>query len=171
VIEDILAQSHLLVDSLTFQSGTIALSALRTIDDTPAHAGPLAQLLGIRFDEIGGGRCVTSLEVKHHLLNPHGIAHGGVAFALADTACGGALLSVLGQPGVVTQDVQIRYHGPARPGRITAAAELVYLGKRTATLHCRVSQDATLIATVSATYALLSAEELAELRPVGADRR
>jgi uncharacterized protein (TIGR00369 family) len=167
MIEDILAQSHLLVDTLAFQAGTVALSALRTIGDTPSLAGPFSQLLGVTFGEVGSGRCVATLEVKHHLLNPHGIAHGGVTFALADTACGAALLSVLREPRMVTQDIQIRYHGPARPGPIVATAELIYLGKRTATLQCRVSQEATLIATVSATYALLSVEELTELRPAG----
>jgi acyl-CoA thioesterase len=164
LIEDIIAQSHLVVDSLTFQDGAIALSALRTIGDSTSHAGPFAQLLGIRFDEWGDGRCRATLDVRHHLLNPHGIAHGGVAFALADTACGGALLSLLGKPRMVTQDVHIRYHGPARPGAIEAAAEVAHLGKRTATIQCRVSQDKTLIATISATYALLSEDELKELR-------
>jgi acyl-CoA thioesterase len=167
VIEDIIAQSHLLVDTLDFQSGTVALSALRTIGDANARAGPFAQLLGVTFSHFGGGRCTATLQVRHHLLNPHGIAHGGTTFALADTACGGALLSVLGNPRMVTQDMQIRYHGPARLGVIEAAAEVVYLGKRTATIHCQVSQEGLLIATVSATYALLSQEELAELRPAG----
>lgn len=160
MIEDIIAQSHLLVDSLTFDQGTVALSALRAIGDSVTRAGPFAQLLGIQFHEMAGGRCTASLEVKQHLLNPHGIAHGGVTFSLADSACGGAALSAYGGPGVVTQDMQIRYHGPARPGRIVAQADVIHLGKRTVTVQCRVTQNDLLIGSVTATFALLSEAEL-----------
>lgn len=164
LIEDIIAQSHLLVDTLTFEQGTVALSALRAIEDGVNRAGPFAQLLGIQFQEMADGRCTASLEVKQHLLNPHGIAHGGVAFSLADSACGGAALSAYGGPGVVTQDMQIRYHGPARPGRIVARAEVIHFGKRTITTDCRVTQNGVLIASVTATFALLSEAELGVVR-------
>ncbi|MGB3712892.1 MAG: PaaI family thioesterase [Candidatus Promineifilaceae bacterium] len=164
MIEDINAQAHLLIDSLTFEAGTIALSALRSIDDSQSHAGPFTRLLGITFHEFGEGRCRASLEIKHHLLNPLGIAHGGVAFSLADSASGGAALSALGEPRIVTQDMQIRYHGPARLGIIVAEAEVLHHGQRTLTTLCRVSQDKILIASVTATFAILSEQELRLIR-------
>jgi acyl-CoA thioesterase len=160
LIEDVIAQSHVLVDSLTFKDGTIALAALRTIGDSPSQAGAFAQLLGLEFDEISNGRCTASLEVKEHLLNPHGIAHGGVTFSLADSTSGGAALSVLGTPRIVTQDMQIRYHGPVRPGAIVARAEVVHHGQRTITTQCRVTQNDLLVATVTATFAILSDKEV-----------
>jgi acyl-CoA thioesterase len=163
LIEDVIAQSHVLVDTLNFQDGTVALAALRTLSEGRGEAGPFAQLLGITFSEFGGGRCTAVLEVKHHLLNPHGIAHGGVTFSLADTACGGAALSILGQPLIVTQDMHIRYHGPARPGTIVAQAEVIHHGRRTMTVQGRVTQNETLIASVTVTYALLTENERTEL--------
>ena len=101
MIEDVIAQNHTLVDSLTFNEGVVAKSALQAIGETADQAGPFAQLLGMKFEEMAGGRCRASLQVKQHLLNPHGIAHGGVTFALADSTCGGAALSAVGAPSGV----------------------------------------------------------------------
>ena len=164
MIEDVIAQSHTLVDTLTFEEGVVALSALRTIGDTPAKAGAFAQLLGTSFDEMDVGCCKASLMVKQHLLNPHGIAHGGVAFSLADSACGGAALTALGEPHILTQDMQIRYHGPARLGKIVAHAEVIHRGQRTITVQCRVTQAEILIASVTATFAILSPAELSAMK-------
>jgi acyl-CoA thioesterase len=163
LIEDVIAQNHLLVDSLTFNEGVMAKSVLQTIGETTDQAGPFAQLLGIRFEELAGGRCTASLQVRQHLLNPHGIAHGGVTFSLADSACGGAALSAVGEPRILTQDMQIRYHGPARPGTITASAEVIHHGQRTITVQGQVRQDEILIASVSATFAILAPSEMAGL--------
>jgi acyl-CoA thioesterase len=169
LIEDINAQAHLLIDTLTFEAGTIALSALRSIDGSQSHAGPFTRLLGVTFHDFGEGRCKASLEVKHHLLNPLGIAHGGVAFSLADSTSGGAALSALGEPRIVTQDMQIRYHGPARLGIIVAEAETVHHGQRTITTSCRVTQAEILIASVTATFAILSEQELQLVRASSAE--
>ena len=160
MIEDVIAQAHMVVDSLTFQEGTIALSALRTIGDSASHPGPFSQLLGIKFHNLADGQCTASLEVKEHLLNPLGIAHGGVTFSLADSACGGAALSAIGAPRIVTQDLQIRYHGPVRPGKLIAQAEVVHFGTRTITTQCRVTQMELLVATISATFAILDEDEM-----------
>lgn len=163
MIEDVIAQSHLVLDSLIFKEGLVALSALKTIGETPGQGGAFAQLLGIQFQEVKDGRCKASLEVKDHLLNPLGIAHGGVTYSLADSACGGAALSSLGAPRVVTQDMQIRYHGPARMGTLLAKAEVVHHGQRTITVQCMVTQAELLLASTTATFAILSDEELATI--------
>lgn len=164
MIEDILAQSHLLVDSMTFEQGSIALSALRTLDESQSHAGPFSRLIGINYLTFGDGKCTATLQVRQHLLNPLGIAHGGVTFALADSTCGGAALSALGSPGLVTQDLQIRYHGPARMGEILAEAEVIHKGKRTITVNCQITQNNTLIASVTGTFAILSDSEVGDIK-------
>jgi uncharacterized protein (TIGR00369 family) len=159
MIEDIIAQSHLIVDSLTFEDGVIALSALRTINESQSPVGSFGRLLGIKFDEVGQGSSKASLEVKQHLLNILGIAHGGVTFSLADSTCGAAAMSAFGAPGIVTQDMQIRYHGPVKPGIINAQADVIHLGTRTIVTQCYISQEDLLIASVTATFAILSEEE------------
>ena len=128
--------------------------------ETPSRIGPFSQLLGITFETVNEGRCVATLEVKEHLLNILGIAHGGATFSLADSASGGAALSAIGAPRIVTQDMQIRYHGPVRPGKIMAEAEVIHFGERTITVLCQVKQDELLVASTSATFAILSEEEL-----------
>ena len=160
MIEDIIAQSQTIVDSLTDRQGTVALSALRTIYDHPDGPGPFAQLLGMNFEEMEDGRSIVSLKVNEHHLNPHGIAHGGVTFSLADSACGGAAVSAIGEPRIVTQDMLIRYHGPARPGKITASARVIHHGQRTITVDCQVNQEQILVASATATFAILSDSEL-----------
>lgn len=149
---------------MTFETGSIALSALRTLDENRSHGGPFSQLIGINYLTLRDGKCTASLQVRQHLLNPLGIAHGGVTFALADSTCGGAALSALGTPTLVTQDLQIRYHGPARMGEIVAAAEVVHLGKRTITVQCRVTQEDVLIASVTGTFAILTGQEVGEIK-------
>ena len=41
---------------------------------------------GIRIEEARAGYCRLSMELRDDMLNGHGIAHGGMVFALADTA-------------------------------------------------------------------------------------
>jgi len=41
---------------------------------------------GIRIDEARAGYCRLSMELREDMLNGHRIAHGGMVFALADTA-------------------------------------------------------------------------------------
>lgn len=164
MIEDAIAQSHALIDSLSADDHTIAIDALRSIQGGQSFSGPFTRLIGVHYDHIGDGRCTASIEVRRHLLNPLGIAHGGVTFSLADTACGTAAVSALGGPRVVTQDMQIRYHGPGRPGAMTAEARVIHHGQRTITTECRVRQDGVMLASVTATFAILSEAEVMVVR-------
>jgi len=41
---------------------------------------------GIRIEEARKGYCRLSMELRPDMLNGHGTAHGGIVFALADTA-------------------------------------------------------------------------------------
>jgi acyl-CoA thioesterase len=45
-----------------------------------------AQALGIRIDSVGPGRATLSMPVRGDMVNGHHICHGGLIFALADTA-------------------------------------------------------------------------------------
>lgn len=41
---------------------------------------------GIRIEEVRAGYCRLAMELRGDMLNGHGTAHGGMVFALADTA-------------------------------------------------------------------------------------
>ncbi len=45
-----------------------------------------AQWLGARLDSIEEGRATMTMPVTRNMLNGHGICHGGMIFAFADTA-------------------------------------------------------------------------------------
>lgn len=45
-----------------------------------------AQALGIRIDSVGPGHATLSMPVRGDMVNGHHICHGGLIFALADTA-------------------------------------------------------------------------------------
>ena len=52
--------------------------------------------MGLEMVERGEARAVTALTVGPHHLNPHGVVHGAVVYALADQGMGAALYSLLG---------------------------------------------------------------------------
>lgn len=45
-----------------------------------------AQALGLRIDSVAPGRASLSMPVRSDMVNGHHICHGGLIFALADTA-------------------------------------------------------------------------------------
>jgi acyl-coenzyme A thioesterase PaaI-like protein len=49
-------------------------------------------------------------------------------------------------------------------GEIIAEAVVIHLGKRTITVQCQVSQEQVLIASVTGTFAILTAQEVGEIK-------
>jgi acyl-CoA thioesterase len=74
---------------------------------------------GIRIDEARAGYCRLSLELRDDMLNGHRIAHGGIVFALADTAfayvCNGR------NERAVAAQASIVFLGSAEAGEILVA--------------------------------------------------
>ena len=84
---------------------------------------------GMRIDEVDEGRAVLSLDVAGHHCNGHGICHGGVTFALADSAFAFACNSR--NQTTVAQHNDITYIAPAHEGdTLTADAREVSLAGR-----------------------------------------
>jgi uncharacterized protein (TIGR00369 family) len=156
MLEDIVAQCHVLIDSMTVEQLTVALAALRRIgQDRGAQGGPLGRLLGVEFTEFTQGRCTCSAEIGEHVWNPHQVAHGAFVYALVDYAMGGAVTSLLTDAGLrpVTLDLQIRYHRPARRGRLSASAHVVWQGEQIVTLAGEVRNESNqIIATATGAY-------------------
>jgi len=51
---------------------------------------PWARALGVEYLEIRRGYCRLALTLRPHMLNFHGLPHGGVIFSVADIAFGAA---------------------------------------------------------------------------------
>ena len=81
---------------------------------------------GMRIDEIDEGFAVLSLTVEKKHTNGHGICHGGVTFALADSAFAFACNSR--NQSTVAQHNTISYTTPVRLGDVlTATAKEISL--------------------------------------------
>ncbi len=132
----------------------------RSSDEPTADFGdfPLRQFLGMELtgDEPGVGIATVDISAAH--LNPNGVAHGAVLFALVDTAMGKSTMSVIDEPGryCASIEVSLRFIRPAVTGVLTATATVVKRGRNVVHLDARVvGGDERLVATAAGTFAIL----------------
>ncbi len=111
--------------------------------------------LGLKFEERRSGysRCTLVVTPAHH--NPHGVVHGAVVFAMADTGMGAALYPTL-EAGEIcaTIEVKINYFKPVVSGVLSCVTELVNRGKTVANLESGVYLGDTLVAKANGNYAI-----------------
>lgn len=101
---------------------------------------PFAEHLGIEVTEAENGHAEGRLELEAvHSSNPDTlVAHGGVAYALADTVAGAAVISESG--GISpTIDMRIDYLAPATGGELHAEADVARSGNSVATADVTVT--------------------------------
>lgn len=101
---------------------------------------------GMDLVEVDEGRAVLTLTVGDHHCNGHGICHGGVTHALADSAFAFACNSR--NVATVGQHTMMSYLAPGKKGDLlTATATEVTVTGRSGIYDVRVTnQDNTLIA-------------------------
>ncbi len=96
-------------------------------------------------------KCQVKLTITEHSLNPYGIVHGGLTFALGDTAMG-VLCKVMGK-NVVTLDSNINYLKPGKGSYLLAIPKLIKMGKTTCVLTTEIfDEKSDLIAVMYGTY-------------------
>ncbi|SDM69899.1 acyl-CoA thioesterase [Fictibacillus solisalsi] len=110
---------------------------------------PYASFLGIRLTELGKGTAVAEIEVKDHMLNSHGTAHGAVLFALADFVFAAACNSH-GKTSVGLSTT-MNYMAAGKAGStIKATAVEEKKNNRTAWYNIRLESDGELLAVMEA---------------------
>lgn len=119
---------------------------------------PLLKTLGIELQEIGESHAVMTLKVDEMHANYMGGAHGGLIATLADTVSFFPRLLVPSGIVCTTTSLNVTYVRPAVIGEtLTARSELLHLGRRMASVECRiVNGEGKLIAHSSATLMVLS---------------
>jgi acyl-CoA thioesterase len=118
---------------------------------------PYADLIDLAFDERRSGHSRCSLQVARKHLNPHGVAHGAVLYALADTGMGAALYPTLAEGELcATIEIKISYFKPVTAGRIVCTTELVNRGKAVAHLESSLHVGGTLVARAAGSYAIFT---------------
>jgi acyl-CoA thioesterase len=98
-----------------------------------------SQALGMTLDEVGPGTATLRMTVREDMVNGHGIGHGGLTFALADSAFAFACNSY--NRRTVAAGAEIRFRRPTRTGDILVA---------TAVERERDNRDGTYDVTVTA---------------------
>ena len=117
---------------------------------------PFGEQLGIKFGEpSSGGRSRCTLTVTGEHLNPHGVVHGAVLFAMADTGMGAALYPTLDAGEIcATIEVKINYFKPVVSGELACVTELVNRGKTVPNLESSLYLGETLVARANGNYAI-----------------
>ena len=130
-----------------------------TSTDEPTYGEfPLRSFLGMQMGRTGTGLATASITIGEQHLNPNGMVHGAVLFALADTAMGSAAMSVLPEGTYATSvDLQLRFVRPASTGELTATVEVLKQGRHVIHLAGRIhGDDERLVATTEGTFTTFS---------------
>lgn len=120
-----------------------------------------ANLIGLRFDHVEEGKCKCSLEVTEDHFHPGGVVHGGIAFSLADSSMAMALISTL-EPGYGSSTIELKvsFLEAVREGIMVSEAHVVRRGKRIAFMEARITRDGQLVATATATFAIVQMRQV-----------
>jgi acyl-CoA thioesterase len=124
-----------------------------TPDDTEFW---LKEQLGFTL-ERGEGHAVATIVCDDRHLNPHGVVHGAVIFALVDTAMGAATMSVLDESSwCATIEIHTRFLAPVFAGRLDANVEVITAGRRVVQLDAIVTEDSgRAVARASGSFAVI----------------
>jgi len=118
----------------------------------------MVQLLGLKLVEVSEGRAVFAIQPDEHHYNGLGIAHGGLAATLLDSALGCAINSMMpAGKTFTTLEMKVNYVRPIRGerGELRCEANVIHAGGRVATAEGRIiDEDGKLYAHGTATCIL-----------------
>jgi uncharacterized protein (TIGR00369 family) len=122
-----------------------------------------ARLFGLELEAAEPGRAVVSMQVRPRHKQVHGVVHGGILAALADTA--GGLATYLALPRgtrLATIEMKINYLEPVDKGAVVGEARVLRKGKNFAVVECDVRHGAgRLAAKALMTFSIGPIEEKA----------
>ncbi|MDH5675086.1 MAG: PaaI family thioesterase [Myxococcales bacterium] len=118
---------------------------------------PFAELIGLEFDHKRAGESLCRLRVSEALMNPQGVVHGAVLYALADTGMGGALYPTL-EAGQLcaTIEIKISYFRPVRGGEVRCHSRISHRGSRVASLESEIQAGEVLVAKASGSFSIFT---------------
>lgn len=126
------------------------LELLQGLLDGSHPEPPFAEVADIWPTSVKRGSIIFEARPSTRFFNPMGVVHGGWTAMLLDSAMGCAVHSALGAgQGYTTTDLHTTFVNAVRDttGRVRCEANLLHLGRRTATAEGRVyDSDGTLLA-------------------------
>lgn len=130
------------VDAAKTSSGLDRLRAILRGDVPPA---PMAALVGISLASVEPGCVVFEGQPAEYHYNLGGVAHGGFACTLLDSALGCAVTSMLpAGRSCATTDLHVRFIRPITiaSGRVRCEARVLHVGKTIATAEAKLTDAA-----------------------------
>ena len=121
-----------------------------------ARSMPFYRRLGIRLVGLSRGCSELQLRVTRSLTQSAGVAHGGVAASLIDSAVGLALCTLIEPEQLITTvEMKLNYLSPVPIGTLKASGKIIHRGKRIAVGEAEARVRKTLVAKGLVTYAIL----------------
>lgn len=116
---------------------------------------PFASLIDLQVEDRAQGKSTLFVSVGPQHMNPHGVVHGAVLYALADTGMGAALYSTL-EPGQIcaTIEIKINYFKPVVQGRVRCESTVLNRGKTVANLEAKLFVDQALVGLANGNFAI-----------------
>lgn len=106
---------------------------------------PMGALMNFDLVELSEGHAVFAVKPAEYHYNPIGVAHGGLAATLLDSAMGCAVHSTLpAGTSYTTLEIKVNFVRAmtTETGRVRCEAKLIHLGGRTATAEGRIVDEA-----------------------------
>lgn len=109
---------------------------------------------GFEVESVKKGKVVFLLDAKIRHKQIHGVVHGGILAALADTTAAIAAYTVVPEgTEMVTVQLSINYLKAAPGGKITAVAKVLRAGRNFVVTECEiVNEDKSLAAKALVTF-------------------
>lgn len=123
--------------------------------ETRTKENDFATHMGFELVEQTSDDVTIKLDLEPHHLNPHGIAHGGVAATMLDTSIGMTIYQVTGRK-CVTINLNISFLEPImKDDVIFANGKVIRAGKSTATAEGELIVNGKIAAKAIGTFKLL----------------
>lgn len=100
------------------------------------------ELLGFDVESVHQGRAIFRLDVRPSHKQVHGVVHGGIIAALADTAAAiAAYTTVPRGVELATLELKINYMEPVPGGRVKADARVLRSGRNFIVTECEIFNE------------------------------
>ena len=122
-----------------------------------------SELLGFDVESVHDGRAIFRLDVRPRHKQIHGVVHGGILAALADTAAAIAAYTVVPR-GVelATLELKINYLEPVPGGRVKADARVLRRGRNFIVTECEIlNESGSLAAKALLTFSAVAGQRMA----------
>lgn len=100
------------------------------------------EMLGFDVTSIGQGHAVFELQVQAHHKQIHGVVHGGILAALADTTAAIAAYTAVPRGAeIATVELKINFLEPVPGGRVRAEGHVLRVGRNFVVTECEIFNE------------------------------